>query len=74
MKADYKKIANLMQENEVENKWYSQKEFNQILKKRKLELHQVIDGDCATQREVYTNKTFAIIVIHDLYTKEFKIL
>ena len=71
---DFKATADIMEANQVENKWYSQDEFNKILKKRKLELHQVIDGDCATQREVYTNKTFAIIVVHDLYTKEFKIL
>lgn len=69
---DYKQIADIMQENPVENKTFKKAEFNQEMKKRRFSFIQKIDSVNGFTREVWGNKTYQIIVSHN--DEQFKIL
>lgn len=61
---NYQEIANIMQAQKADNVLHTKKEFETIMKGRKLTFKQNIDTVNGVKREVWGNRNFEVIVLN----------
>lgn len=71
---DYKKIADIMQAQPVDRRTLSKDEFKDMMKNRNLKFIQDIDQTDDKKREVWGNKNFHVIVVHNIKSHNYQIL
>ena len=71
---DYKKIADIMDNYSSGFPWTSKEEFKELMQARKMKLIKIIDFSNDSNREVWGNKNYQIIVRHNCKCNRYKII